>query len=188
MLRVVLNIHIHNSTHSVFSIMYRDELQNREHCWNTASLCDKKETEGQQLRRGSNNNSSSRSLRGSGIAILRRVHRCLSSGAIPIAASMPIATPTSLSPTLQSNTTEPAFYQSYSCDDLYLASDLTPGRSFSNLTEPITEQQCESPVSEDGQQQQQQSDQEADDELVFDDINLGNPAGESEVCSSSCST
>ena len=163
--------------------MYRDELQNREHCWNTASLCDKKETEGKQLSRGSNNNSSSQSLRGSGIAILRRVHRCLSSGAIPIPASMPIATPTSLSPTLQTNTTEPAFYQSYSCDDLYLASDLTPGRIFSNLTEPITEQQCESPVSEDGQQQQQQSDQEADDELVFDEIYLDNPAGESEVCS-----
>jgi hypothetical protein len=93
---------------------------------------------------------------------------------------MPIATPTSLSPTSPLNASEPTFYQSYSCDDLYLASDLTPGRSFSNSTEPINEQECETPTTEDGQQQS--SDQEADDELVFDEINLGDPAAVTEVC------
>ena len=91
---------------------------------------------------------------------------------------MPIATPTSLSS--QPTTTEPAFYQSYSCDDLYLASDLTPGRNFYNSSEPISKQHCETPTStEDGRDQQ--PDQEADDELVFEGINLGNPATET-VC------
>ncbi|EFX75379.1 hypothetical protein DAPPUDRAFT_107853 [Daphnia pulex] len=166
-----------------------DELQNREHCWNTASLCDKGEAEGQQLRRGSNNNSSGRSLRGSGIAILRRVHRCLSSGAIPIPASMPIATPTSLS--LQPTTVAgPAFYQSYSCDDLYLASDLTPGRNFSSSSEPIAEQQCETPTpsaEEDGREQQPDQEAAADaDELVFEGINLDNPAASTETRGEDC--
>ncbi|XP_046644583.1 uncharacterized protein LOC124329539 isoform X2 [Daphnia pulicaria] len=163
-----------------------DELQNREHCWNTASLCDKGEAEGQQqLRRGSNNNSSGRSLRGSGIAILRRVRRCLSSGAIPIAASMPIATPTSLSLLQPTTAAGPAFYQSYSCDDLYLASDMTPGRNFSSSSEPIAEQQCETPTpsaEEDGREQQPDQEAAADaDEVVFEGINLDNPAASTET-------
>lgn len=162
-------------------------MQNREHCWNTASLCDKGEAEGQQLRRGSNNNSSGRNLRGSGIAILRRVRRCLSSGAIPIAASMPIATPTSLSLLQPTAAAGPAFYQSYSCDDLYLASDLTPGRNFSSSSEPIAEQQCETPTpsaEEDGREQQPDQEAATDaDELVFEGIHLDNPAASTEtVC------
>ena len=129
-------------------------MQNREHCWNTASLCDKKEAEEQKLSRGSNINSNNENLRGNGIAILRRVHRCLSSGAIPIPASMTIA------PTSHPNASEPTFYQSYSCDDLYLASDLTPaGTNLSVSSQPII--------------QEGQQDQEAD-ELVFDDVQLDN--------------
>ncbi len=96
---------------------------------------------------------------------------------------MPIATPTSLS--LQPPTTaEPAFYQSYSCDDLYLASDLTPGRNFSSSSEPIAEQQCETPTPAEENGRGQQPDQETADanELVFERINLNNPAATETVC------
>ncbi|XP_032778702.2 uncharacterized protein LOC116917368 [Daphnia magna] len=140
-----------------------DELQNREHCWNAASLCDKNEIGEQQPRQ---DNSSNRSGRGNAIGILRRVRRCLSTGAIPIPASMTIARSSSTLP--PKPTTEPTFYQSYSCDDLYLVSDLTPGKF--NSSEPITEQEHEFAVAD----ERQQPDGEASG-LVFHDISLGNP-------------
>lgn len=148
-----------------FFINLRDELQNREHCWNAASLCDNKETDGKQQRRNTEN-SSTQNGGESAIGILRRVRRCLSTGAIPIPASMTIRR-TSLSPTLPPTVTEPNFYQSYSCEDLYLVSDLPPGKF--NSSEPITEQEREFPAA-DGRRQ---SDEGTD--AVFHDINLGNP-------------
>lgn len=149
-------------THAFFANL-RDELQNREHCWNAASLCDKNEIGEQQPRQ---DNSSNRSGRGNAIGILRRVRRCLSTGAIPIPASMTIARSSSTLP--PKTTTEPTFYQSYSCDDLYLVSDLTPGKF--NSSEPITEQEHEFAVAD----ERQQPDGEASG-LVFHDISLGNP-------------
>lgn len=106
----------HSFVIDCLSLLFSDDLQNREHCWNTASLCDKNPTEGQHR--------SKESLAG-GMAILRRVHRCLSSGAIPI--PMTVAT---LDPEA-----EPTFYQSYSCDDLYLVSDLSPNRVVDSITQ-----------------------------------------------------
>lgn len=103
------------------------------------------------------------SLAGSGIGILRRVHRCLSSGAIPIPASMTIST----SSNQHGPSAEPStFYQSYSCDDLYLVSDLTPNRSVA--VESITEVQ--EPERSDS------THQENEDEIVFQEVDLGNPA------------
>lgn len=89
-------------------------MQNREHCWNTASLCDKNPTEGQHRKDSLG-----------GMAILRRVHRCLSSGAIPIPMAIATIHPEA----------EPTFYQSYSCDDLYLVSDLSSNCVVDSITE-----------------------------------------------------
>ena len=116
-----------------------DDLQNREHCWNTASLCDKNRKEGQQqLKATSSGSKGGGSRGGSAIGILHRVHRCLSSSAIPIPASMTIASPSLASSSAPLPASEPAtFYQSYSCDDLYLASDLSPSV---DRVDPISEQ------------------------------------------------
>lgn len=149
-------------------LLFSDDLQNRDHCWNTASLCDKNRTEGQQRK---DNNS----LGGSGIGILRRVHRCLSSGAIPIPASMTIA---SSSSTLHPDT-EPTFYQSYSCDDLYLVSDLLPCRSSATRVVASVDS-----ISEQQESERPDSDEQPYDDLVLQEIDLTNPA---EVVCTVCS-
>jgi hypothetical protein len=64
---------------------------------------------------------------------------------------------------------------------------MTPGRNFSSSSEPIAEQQCETPTpsaEEDGREQQPDQEAAADaDELVFEGINLDNPAASTEtVC------
>lgn len=143
-----------------FFLKNSDDLQNREHCWNRASLCDKnRTTEGQQQL-----NSNGRGGSG-GIGILRRVHRCLSSGAIPIPASMTIASPSNLHPATEPTT----FYQSYSCDDLYLVSDLTQ-------QPPISEQQEEPPDSPPTADRRPRRQPEEANELVFQEIDLTNPS------------